>query len=47
MVPCCPKQSGTFECGYYVMKYLQDIVRDLYILENNVGKVKGKAKPKE
>ncbi|XP_024039251.1 uncharacterized protein LOC112097892 [Citrus clementina] len=76
----CPKQPGTFECGYYVMKYIQDIVRDLCILENNfkgcneytmddlsqlrdqwamyvakllvaynneVGKVKGKAKVKE
>lgn len=32
----CPKQLGTFECGYYVIKYIQHIVRDLYILENNV-----------
>ncbi|XP_052288650.1 uncharacterized protein LOC127899333 [Citrus sinensis] len=31
----CPKQAGTFECGYYVMKYIQDIVCDLCILENN------------
>ncbi|KAL6496617.1 hypothetical protein OROGR_029875 [Orobanche gracilis] len=31
----CPKQPSTFECGYYVMKYLQDAVHDPHIFEHN------------
>ncbi|KAL6586109.1 hypothetical protein OROMI_002753 [Orobanche minor] len=31
----CPKQPSFFECGYYVMKYIEDIVKDVNILKNN------------
>ncbi|RXH92923.1 hypothetical protein DVH24_011947 [Malus domestica] len=25
---CCPLQGGTVECGYYVMKYMKEIIAD-------------------
>ncbi|KAL6584167.1 hypothetical protein OROMI_003456 [Orobanche minor] len=28
-------QPSTFECGYYVMKYLQDVVHDPHVFEHN------------
>ncbi|KAL6566825.1 hypothetical protein OROMI_015229 [Orobanche minor] len=31
----CPKQPSFFQCGYYVMKYIEDIVKDVNILKNN------------
>ncbi|CAH9091500.1 unnamed protein product [Cuscuta epithymum] len=35
----CPKQKGSVECGYYVMKYMKDIVADVHILKNNFSAV--------
>ncbi|KAL6534893.1 hypothetical protein OROGR_013568 [Orobanche gracilis] len=32
----CPKQPSTFECGYYIMKYLQD-AHDPHVFEHNVN----------
>ncbi|KAL6518158.1 ADP-ribosylation factor [Orobanche minor] len=31
----CPKQPSFFDCGYYVMKYIEDIIKDVNILKYN------------
>ncbi|GAY53356.1 hypothetical protein CUMW_148690 [Citrus unshiu] len=31
----CPSQPSSFECGYYVMKYMQDIITNVNVLKNN------------
>lgn len=31
----CPRQPSSFECGYYVMKYMQDIITNVNVLKNN------------
>ncbi|KAK9232622.1 hypothetical protein WN943_022870 [Citrus x changshan-huyou] len=35
MMQICPRQPSNFECGYYVMKYIQDIITNVNILKNN------------
>ncbi|CAH9062059.1 unnamed protein product [Cuscuta europaea] len=36
----CPKQTGGVECGYFVMKYMKDIVSDVNRLKQNFSTVK-------
>ncbi|KAK9184900.1 hypothetical protein WN943_025252 [Citrus x changshan-huyou] len=31
----CPRQPSSFECGYYVIKYMQDIITNVNVLKNN------------
>ncbi|CAH9139560.1 unnamed protein product [Cuscuta epithymum] len=36
----CPKQKGATECGYFVMKYIKDIISDISLLKKNFNAVK-------
>ncbi|CAH9081267.1 unnamed protein product [Cuscuta epithymum] len=35
----CPKQRGSLECGYFVMKYIKEIIGDVDVLKNNFSTV--------
>ncbi|CAH9131641.1 unnamed protein product [Cuscuta epithymum] len=35
----CPKQKGSIECGYFVMKYIKDIVGNVNVLKNNFSAI--------
>ncbi|CAH9146980.1 unnamed protein product [Cuscuta epithymum] len=36
----CPKQTGVVECGYFLMKYMKDIVSDVNLLKRNFSTIK-------
>ncbi|CAH9143715.1 unnamed protein product [Cuscuta epithymum] len=36
----CPKQTGSMECGYFLMKYMSDIVCDVNVLKKNFSTIK-------
>ena len=34
-----PRQPGSYECGYFVMRYMKDIIADVSLLLTNVSRM--------
>ncbi|CAH9085910.1 unnamed protein product [Cuscuta europaea] len=40
VIVMCPKQTSAMECGYFLMKYMSDIVCDVNVLKKNFSTIK-------